>query len=849
MKSTWTQRLAVMGVVLGLCDGAHGQVPLNRSPLSSVTSPGSGVADEAEPWAVTLNPASLRGLSGFSLGLRHSELTDQIRWAGRGTGLYAAMPLPIVRAVKVGAAVEVLRSHDVDTLGKLTLALAHSPVWWASIGLSYGYSLGSLSNRSFYGGLHTVGLGLHLRPSRRLGLGLMLHDLNEPKPDRPDRSERLPEIPRSYELEALLQPLGDSRWDVGLGVRIAQRTVDSSGTRASEVSPRLRLWVRPVRGLGIGLEGSSVLMKGSVEPVAWRASVGLSVDFARVGVSVFQHLGLGLDSPVGYHGGSVAVRISQERYPSIWAGPKSVLRVHLGEYSGRDQLRLLLALRQLTEARHIEGVLVVVSNVAGGWGQAFELRQALTLLRKSGKRVVAYAADLGTREYYIASAADEILLDPAGLVRLSGIVQTTTHLREALDRLGVKVELLRVGQFKASPESFTRDGPTEPSRAQRQGLVDDLSQRVVTEIAQSRRLSVAEVEALLARGQHLPMLARSVGLVDAIAEQDAVEERLRALFGQGLRISSLPGPERSRSARPSGVAVVEVTGDLTEGRSLTVPYLDFQTIGAQTLSAALDQVASDARIEAVVLRIDSPGGSALAADMLARQVKQLRQRKPVVCSFGDMAASGGYYMAAPCQEIFADPLTVTGSIGIYGGKVDVSALLGKLAVERARYVHGEHADMATPFRPYSDAERALVQEQLQAGYDRFLEVVGNGRQLTRKELEPLAEGRVFSGGQAAARRLVDKLGGLADAVARARELASLSSEKEQAVFFYPQRSRSLVGELLDVASGLVSEQELSSSPMTLPLQALFRLIPSSVWAIVYDGRSVLARIEEDPVSR
>jgi protease-4 len=192
---------------------------------------------------------------------------------------------------------------------------------------------------------------------------------------------------------------------------------------------------------------------------------------------------------------------------------------------------------------------------------------------------------------------------------------------------------------------------------------------------------------------------------------------------------------------------------------------------------------------------------------------------------------------------------VTGSIGIYGGKVDVSALLGKLAVERARYVHGEHADMATPFRPYSDAERALVQEQLQAGYDRFLEVVGNGRQLTRKELEPLAEGRVFSGGQAAARRLVDKLGGLADAVARARELASLSSEKEQAVFFYPQRSRSLVGELLDVASGLVSEQELSSSPMTLPLQALFRLIPSSVWAIVYDGRSVLARIEEDPVSR
>jgi protease-4 len=840
MKPTWTQRLAVMGVVLGLGGGALGQVPLNRSPLQSVTSPGSGVADEAEPWAVTLNPASLRGLSGFSLGLRHSELTDDIRWSGRGTGLYAAMPLPLLRALKVGAAVELLRSHDVDMLGKLTLGLAYSPVWWASIGLSYGHSLGSNTNQSYYGGLSTVGLGVNLRPSRRLALGLMVHDLNQPQPEPLRQS--VPAITRTYELEALLQPLGDSRWDVGLGVRVGEAT--------SEVSPRVRMWIRPVRGLGFGLEGSSVLMKGSVEPVAWRASVGLSVDFARVGASVFQHMGLGLLRPVGYHGGSVAVRFSQERYPSLWAGPKSVLRVHLGEYSGRDQLRLLLSLRELAEARHIEGVLVVVSNVSGGWGQAFELRQALTTLRKSGKRVVAYAADLGTREYYIASAADEILLDPAGLVRLSGIVQTTTHVREALERLGVKVDLLRVGQFKASPESFTRDGPTEPARSQRQSLVDDLSQRVVTEIAQSRRLSVAEVEAQLARGQHLPQLAKSVGLVDAITEQDAVEERLRALFGPNLRISSLPVPERSRSARPSGVAVVEVTGDLTEGRSLTVPYLDFQTIGAQTLSAALDQVASDARVEAVVLRIDSPGGSALAADMLARQVKQLRQRKPVVCSFGDLAASGGYYLAAPCQEIFADPLTVTGSIGIYGGKVDVSALLGKLAVERARYVHGEHADMTTPFRPYSDEERALVQEQLQAGYDRFLEVVGSGRQLTRKELEPLAEGRVFSGGQAAARRLVDKLGGLADAVARARELAELSSEKEQAVFFYPQRSRSLVGELLDVASGLVTEPLLSSSsPLPAPLQDLLRLIPSSVWAIVYDGRSVLARIEEDPVSR
>ena len=228
MQTTGMRGLSVVAAIVFLWTAlAHGQVPLRRSPLDSVASPGVGVADGAEPWAVTVNPASLGALRGYTFGLRHSELTDEIPWSGRGTGAYFASPLPYLGAIKVGAGMEVLRPHDdLSILGKLTVALAYQPLWWASFGLVYGHSFGKPGQRSF-AGLNTVGLGLHLRASRRLALGVMLQDLNAPKPTSPDW---LPSLSRSYELEALVQPLGDSRWDVGLGVRV--------GESNPEVSPR-----------------------------------------------------------------------------------------------------------------------------------------------------------------------------------------------------------------------------------------------------------------------------------------------------------------------------------------------------------------------------------------------------------------------------------------------------------------------------------------------------------------------------------------------------------------------------------------------------------------------------------
>jgi protease-4 len=740
-----------------------------------------------------------------------------------------------VSALKVGAGLELLRPHDdLDMLGKLTLAVAYRPAWWASVGFSYARTLGKPTDRS-YGELDTVSVGLHLRANRRLSFGMVARDLNAPKPSTPSW---LPAISRSYEFETLIEPLGDSRFSIGLSARV--------GEMNPEVHPRLRIWFRPVSGLGVGLDGGSVFIKDADprEKVAWRAGVGLSIDFAQVGASVFQLFGRGQSAPVGYHGGALSVRVSQERYPAIWEGPKSVLRLHLGEVSGRTLLRTLLALKQVERNRKYEGVLVIVNDVPGNWATAQEIRQALVALRKAGKRVLAYGADLSMREYYVASAADEILLDPVGLVRLSGIAQGTTHVKEALLRLGVAVDLVRIGDYKASPESFTRDGPSERTRLQRQKVVDDLSQQVFSDIATSRGLALPAVEKLIEEGQYLPTAAQQARLVDGVADQTELHHRLAKVFGSSVRLENLPTGGRSLSVRPHGVAVIEVWGDLVEGRSFKIPYVDFQVVGAQTLSEALVRASQDPRVEAVVLRVDSPGGSALAADLLSRQVSELAQTKPVICSFGDIAASGGYYLAAPCREIFADSLTITGSIGIFGGKVDASGLFARLGVERARYVRGEHADMESPFRSYTDKERELLLQRMQAGYERFLSVVKAGRKLSSQEVQPVAEGRIFSGKQAMAGRLVDRMGGLTDAVARARELAGLSGEKDAEVLFWPEQPKHLLGELLGVAQNLVSDEPFVLSGV---VRKVVGMIPGVVWALCLEG-DVLARMDEEPVA-
>jgi protease-4 len=368
-------------------------------------------------------------------------------------------------------------------------------------------------------------------------------------------------------------------------------------------------------------------------------------------------------------------------------------------------------------------------------------------------------------------------------------------------------------------------------------------------VTQARQLPPGRIDELIERSLFVPEAARAARLVDSVASAEQVESQLETLMGGAVTLGLPSPPSRPRSWAPPGIAVVHVEGDISEGKSRAVPFLDLKTVGGETLTQALAEVERDSQVRAVVIRVDSPGGSALWADLLARQVSQLRKVKPVVCSFGDLAASGGYYLAAMCGEIFTNPSTITGSIGIYGGKVDVSGLLSLLSAKRVSIQHGSHADMDGPYRPYSDAERQLVTERLQQGYDRFVNTVAAGRRLSYGEVDAMARGRVWTGSQAVSRKLCDKTGGLGDAIAAARARAGMPSrESEDELRFFPRAQPGVLDRLLDLAPDLLTSGAAvgESLPGLAPLlNGLVGLVSPLGAALLLTREAVLTRLDGD----
>ena len=809
---------------------AQTQIPA-QSVLSSVTQPGHGIADAGEPWSVVTNPAGMTPVRGWMFGLRHSELSTDTGFSGRGTGLYLSHPVPYLSRLVAGGAIEVLRpafSGPVQWNGKLTLALAYRLRHWVSLGLGYAHVFGA--STASPSGLDSVSVGARVEISRFAAIGAMLYDLSAPLLSPATATLPAQLVERSYELEALLRPTGDARIELAMGLRYGE---------ASQVLwPRMRLWLRPTAGLGLSAEGS-VLMdpdqlgSAAAAPVAaslnrqldFRVTLGLSLDFARVGMDVHGLLagisGIGpapQRSPAaGFHGVSVGLRVSSEDYPALWAGGARMLRVDLGGRGDESMLWLLTRLRRVERDSRVRAVVVVPAGLRGSWATADELRQAIARLRAAGKRVFAYSGGLTNKDYYVASAAERIFLDPEGGIRLTGLSSEGFFFREALDRLGVRAELVRIGDFKSAPETYTRTEPTEIARKMRQGLIDDQFDRLLAGIAHGRALQPAQVQTLVEQGPFTAQRALSAKLVDAVATGEQTEQQIRQILGEALPLTTLSAPlEHPQSYAPVGVAIVHMHGDLTGGQSREVPWVGLRSVGAETIVEALEAAGNNPQVRAIVLRINSPGGSATAAEVIARQVVEVGKRKPIICSLGDVAASGGYYVAAPCALIFATPSTITGSIGIFGGKVDASGLMDWVRVRRVTYQRGSHADQESNFRPYSDAERENLREQLQQGYERFLDTVARGRHMSTKEVDERGQGRVFTGQQALAQRLVDRLGGLGDAIAEARRRAGLDPEGRSPLFYYPQRRSSLLFDLLSVLPNLLDvgpvEQQRTDVP-------------------------------------
>jgi protease-4 len=467
------------------------------------------------------------------------------------------------------------------------------------------------------------------------------------------------------------------------------------------------------------------------------------------------------------------------------AAPAYVARIRLKKIDDdRAFLRLVRRLRGLAAERAAAGVLFEVEDLNLGYGRIEELRDLVALLRAAGKRTFAYLTFPSTREYYLAAACDTIVAHPAGELSVTGIAQNVTFYKGTMDRLGVHLDLVRVGAFKGAMEPFIMTEQSPAVRENKNQLLDDVYNRVTGAIALDRTRSghpmdVTVVRALIDRGLFSPGDAALAGLVDAVAAEGDLEPFVaQALARPSLKLRDPdPAPLQAAAWPSRRIALVTVDGTIVDGPNVDLPFGFGDFAGAETLVAALEQSRRDATVAAVVLRVNSPGGAAFGSDVVAREIKKLRAAgKPVVVSMGDLAASGGYYISAPADVIFAEPSTLSGSIGVFGYKVDAQKLLATLGLNVETYRRGTHADFLSPYRPWTEAEHALAQQNIEHLYQLFIGTVAEGRRahgLTTAKVDEIGRGHVWTGALAQGLGLVDRMGGVSAAIDEAARLGGV----------------------------------------------------------------------------
>ncbi|HEY8377129.1 MAG TPA: signal peptide peptidase SppA, partial [Nannocystis sp.] len=370
---------------------------------------------------------------------------------------------------------------------------------------------------------------------------------------------------------------------------------------------------------------------------------------------------------------------------------------------------------------------------------------------------------------------DRVILHPGARLAIIGMRAEVFYYADLLERLGAKAEFVRAYEYKSRPEQWERTGPTPESEAQRRLVLTDTWNHVVRLIAQGRKTTPEQVVRWVDAAPHTAEAALRAGMIDAIGFADELEGELSRWLERPVKLrapSRRPAHDETFGPGPV-IAVVHVEGTISEGESLTVPIVGSVLAGGKTLVRAIDRLRDDARVKAVVVRIDSPGGSVAASDDMARALDRVAAKKPVVVSMGDIAASGGYYVATAGSYIFADATTRTGSIGVFRPKVDVSGTLAKFGVNVTSLDLGAHAGLYSWFKPYTPEERAAAQAGVDASYREFTARVAKARKMTPEQVDRVARGRVWSGVRARELGLVDAYGGLREAIAYARGLAKL----------------------------------------------------------------------------
>lgn len=563
----------------------------------------------------------------------------------------------------------------------------------------------------------------------------------------------------------------------------------------------------------------------------------------------------------------LALLIESAGRPSVENNSVLVLNISgdLPDYSYEDPTARVFGFRQpqsftslITQLRkakvdsRVSAVMLEVQFPQMGWGKADELRDAILDLKQSGKPVYAYMEIGSNKEYYIASAADKIFLPPTGDLYINGFAANIMFYRGTLDKIGVEPEFIQIGpKYKNAPDQYLRKDMGEGQREVMNSVLDSYYNRYAQAIADSRKKSPEDVKALIDNAPFNAIKAKEAGLIDGALYREQVDEELRKQLGyeENKKLRTINNSEyREIRADEVGlnngqkVAVIYASGAIVGGRSSDGTFGGAQTTGSDTVVQAINDAAADDSIKAIILRVDSPGGSALASDLMWHAIENAKaKKKPVVVSMADYAASGGYYISCNADKIVAEPNTLTGSIGMFTGKMNVKGLYTWLGISNEYILKGKNAGLFRETEKWSESERAkMVESANTVYYDNFLPKVAKGRNKTTEQIDAIGQGHVWTGTQGKENGLVDEIGGMEKAIEIAKNLAGLPADKDVKRVVFPS-PRPFLETLFDSSSDsemkAKQQKEVMINAMPKEMQRAFRL--ASIFEQLNRGEAIM----------
>lgn len=767
-----------------------------RRPTSGVDGLPVSLAAPEGAFALEANPAALALLPAWEVAVMVADAGDPT------LGLYGATTLPFRLAIAAGAD---WRLRDGQDEGRFSFGAA----WARSRTLAVGGALRYLDVQG--GRLGALDLGLTWRPRSQFGVGVVVHDLLGPL----GLTRSGIAVPGSIRVAAQFRPFGTDQLFAEAAV-----AADTDG----------RVGVRGMLGIGVPRVGR---LRGVVEAEdlagdrALRVMATMTLDWGTTSIEGGFARAPGSDGSFGPIG-VLRLRGAERRgLPQRGAIDDLEIRGSLG---ARRLVGLVHRLERDRHDPHVRGVFLRLRATDLGMAHAQEIREVIAALESAGKPVVCHL-DAGTgSELYACGPASRTLVDPAGGVRLLGPSFDVMLYGDALAALGIRTDFVRIGRFKSAVEQYANGTSTGPASAQRSALLDDVFARYAQDLGADRGVAPGVVVDWVDGGPYSTPELIERGMIHGEADEFVVTPILSEVMGTSRRSSEPPLRDEATIGNPPRVAVVMIDGSIVDGDNVDYPIIEIHQSGSRTIVRAIEALAADSSVRAIVLRVDSPGGSVLASDQIWRAIRRARARKPVIASMGAVAASGGYYVASACDLIYADPSTITGSIGIFFGKADFSPLAERLGVSVEQVGRGRHAGADSLFRMFTPEERALAADKIRYWYRLFLQRVAEGRGMEVDAIHRLGQGRIWSGDAAQQLGLVDRLGGFAAAIHEARQRGGLDADSE--VVMVPARPSSLIEYVL----GAVDSPNLSGdAPDVRATPASRRLLDAAAALAASDG--------------